>query len=204
MLESLSTNKICLSLKGWIIQSGERDDIEVNQVEGDMAIEFSHKNISKVSIYEKTAIQLKHSNYQIIGEVVFRDKQVIVIDVGFFIFQNNTTINLQKGDWCTGEVYLGFDPFPIWQYVDLEEDAPNIYYDIRIGRILLNETPFVQEPLCEELGLTQSWVTRDKSREKFTEITCTDARHKHPFSEFMVECTLLKHTVFEPWTGSIE
>lgn len=108
MLESLSTNKICLSLKGWIIQSGERDDIEVNQVEGDMAIEFSHKNISKVSIYEKTAIQLKHSNYQIIGEVVFRDKQVIVIDVGFFYIPKQHHDKLAKRRLVYRRSILGF------------------------------------------------------------------------------------------------
>ncbi|CCE25762.1 hypothetical protein [Methylotuvimicrobium alcaliphilum] len=204
MLESLSTNKLCLSLEGWIIQSGERCDIEVNQVEDDTAIEFSTKSLKKVSVYEKKAIQLKQSNYQIIGEVVFRDKQVIVIDVGFFIFQNNTNINLKKGDWCTGEVCLGFDPFPIHQYINPDETIPNIYYDMKIDRILLDETPFIQEPLCAELGLTQSWVTRDRTREKFTEIVRTDAKRRHPFSEFIVECTLLKHSVFEPWTGSIE
>lgn len=204
MFESLSTSKLCLSLEGWIIQSGERYDIEVNQVEDGTAIEFSTKNLKKVSVYEKKAIQIKHSNYQIIGEVVFRDKQVIVIDVGFFIFQNDTQINLKRGDWCTGEVRLGFDPFPIWQYIDPDETAPNIYYDMQINRIFLDETPFTQEPLCAELGLTQSWLTRDRTREKFTEIARTDAKQRHPFSEFIVECTLLKHSVFEPWTGSIE
>lgn len=197
MLKSLSTNKICLSLDAWIIQSGERYDIEVNQVEEETAFEFSAKCLEEASIRQKNVSQIKHSHYQVTGEVVFRNEEVMVIDVGFFIFQNNTDISLQKGDWCAGEVYLGVDPFPTNEYFKPGDVGPNIYYDLRIDKIFLDETPFITEPFCEELGLTQTWVTRDKSKEKFTEVTCTDAKRRGPFSKFIIECTLLKHSVFE-------
>lgn len=47
-------------------------------------------------------------------------------------------------------------------------------------------------------------VNKKPNQGKFTEIAGTDAKRRHPFFEFIVECTLLKHSVFEPWAGSIE
>jgi len=191
MLTSLTLNKLCVVLEGWIIQSGERCDISVG-CEEEIAFEFFCCSSSlKVTLEQnKKADNTYNEKYHITGEVVFLTDDIIVIDIGVFIFQRGGYLNFSKGSWVSGEINIGVDPFSTQLYFEPIEDMPDIYYSCRIDKILINKTPFLQK---KYEGFPCIWVTRDKNRERYEEISKTSAKSDGTFVDYLLYCTVLSH-----------
>lgn len=75
------------------------------------------------------------------------------------------------GSWVEGKILLGIAPFFYKEYLRKLPDIPNLFYEWTIKRISRNDTPLIETPNAQG-GIV---ITRDNTREHWTDISKTDA-----------------------------
>ena len=156
---------LVVGLSAWIIQDGNYDDFHVGDTSC-FALEFYSENIKREGS-KKYFERRSDSTYCLCGQVVFLDQGSWVIDSGFLAYQDSRPPKgLKKGDFVSGEFYIGIDPFFYFEWLKHKESFPNISYKWEIERIEMETTPFIEQ---------NNGFVRDKNNVSFEDKNKTDA-----------------------------
>jgi hypothetical protein len=174
-----------VGIDAWIIQDGNYGDFTVGQ-KVQFALEFYPHSMKPSDCKPPSATHLKASLYQICGQVVYRTKGVWVLDMGFLAYQEGHPPRYAtKGSWVEGEIYLGIDPFMYFEGLKNMSGMPAMTYGFRIGRILLEMTPWLTK--SGEAGRTM--MVRDERNESYREVAETDAwNDDNGHAHYVLEC----------------
>ncbi len=160
-----------VGVDAWIIQDGNYSDFTVGQ-KTQFALEFYPHSLTSSDRKSTAAINVRASLYQVCGQVVYRTKDVWVLDAGFFAYQESQPPKFAtKGSWVEGEIYLGIDPFMYFEGLKNQSGMPSLTYKFRIGQILLETTPWLTK--ADESGGTM--MVRNEQNESYREVSETDA-----------------------------
>ena len=156
-----------IGISAWIIQDGNYNDFSVGQ-KTEFALEFYPHSVKASECKSPSVKHLKTCMYQICAQVVYRTRDVWVLDMGFLAYKEMEPPSFaKKGSWVEGEFYLGIDPFMYFEYLKNRTGMPSLTYRFRIDQIFLETTPWIQT----REGLT----VRDEQNESFREVAETNA-----------------------------
>jgi hypothetical protein len=171
LCDSEAMKSLNVGVDAWIIQDGNYCDFTVGQ-EIQFALEFYPHSLRPSDRKASAATNLRASLYQICGQVVYRTKNVWVLDTGFLAYQECQPPEFAtKGSWVEGEIYLGIDPFMYFEGLKNLSGMPSLNYSFRIGQIFLETTPWLTE--VDESG--RKTMMRDEKNESYREVAETDA-----------------------------
>lgn len=174
-----------VGVEAWIIQDGNYGDFTVGQ-KTQFALEFYPHSLESSAHQTPSATHLKASQYRICGKVVYRAKNAWVLDAGFLAYHDSQPPRFAKqGAWVEGEIYLGIDHFMYFEELKNRSGMPALTYSFRIGRILLETTPWLTT--TDESGRTM--MSRDEQMESHREVAETDAWNDDDGNaHYVVEC----------------
>src|SRR5215813_14286261 len=132
-----------IGIDAWIIQDGNYADFTVGQ-KAQFALEFYPYSLTPSHSTSKSITHLKASRYNVCGQVVYKTKQVWVLDMGFLAYQEEKAPKYAtESSWVEGEVYIGIDPFFYFERLNKLPDMPELTYSFRIEQIFLETTPWI-------------------------------------------------------------
>ena len=160
-----------VGLDSWIVQDGNYGDFHVGQ-SARFALEFYPHAVRiterRIPMCEDTV----GSRYRISAKAVFMASGVWVIDFGLRAYKNSTAPQfVSQGAWIEGEIYVGIDPFFYSEDLHAIPGMPELRYDFRIKKIVLETTPWLESK--NEQGGTI--LTRDERHTSFTPVAETKA-----------------------------
>jgi hypothetical protein len=166
------TDLLAVGLASWIIQDGNYGEFERGDHRA-FALEFSASTeLDKVKPEGEHTPFLERSwgaMHKALGKVVHMTVDWWAIDAGILIYNEaqKPPRDVQLGDWVTGEIYVGIDPFDYFERLARHPDAPALIYDWKIEKIEMQTSPFIKR---------QPWlVSVDLSRPGLMEIETTNA-----------------------------
>lgn len=160
-----------IGIDAWIIQDGNYGDVRVGQ-EATFALEFFPEIFVSSTTRTPSAKLLAGCQYEVCAQIVFLTKEVWVLDMGFLAYQETVPPDYARaGDWVTGQMYLGIDPFYYFEYLHKLPGMPDLKYSFKVERIHLETTPWIAT--SEESG--RRLLKRDKRMESYKEVQETDA-----------------------------
>lgn len=167
----MTAEALKIGLDSWIIQDGNYSDFEMGR-EYEFALEFYARDVQITADSAKYLLLLAGSDYRFGGAVLVADPSVTVLDVGILCFQDGKApFPAQSGNFVSGELYLGVDPFFWFETHSRVRGRPGLFYRWRVRRILLETTPWIESQ--DDAGRT---VTRRADVERtFEEVQRTDA-----------------------------
>ncbi len=181
-----------IGLSSWIVQDGNYGDFKSGG-EYRFAVEFLPLSVSMEST-EPTSPACHHlggSRYEVEARIVVVTEGYWVIDAGVLLFQDSAPhADAAVGKGLRGEIYIGIDPFFYFERLQYDERMPDLFYEWRVNRILLETTPWIESK--DRAGGTI--ITRDDSKEAFVEVDETDAWEDDDVGRghYVLECEILK------------
>ncbi len=164
-------SELTIDLHSWIIQDGNYGDFAVGDVQK-FALEFAGSSLASSGSRTPHLQHVGAGIYQACGEVIFVHPTVWVIDIGVKVFwESSIPPFAEMGSWVEGKILLGIAPFFYKEYLRKLPDIPNLFYEWTIKRISRNDTPLIETPNAQG-GIV---ITRDNTREHWTDISKTDA-----------------------------
>lgn len=179
-----------IGLSSWIIQDGNYVDFKIGEIR-EFALEFGFK---KYSLCEQTVKKVTYLNgpfYEINGEVIFKSKDVCIIDFGLLAYDSdNKYEGVKVGDYLTGEIYLGIDRFDYFESLNKFDEIPALIYSWKVEKIFLETTPRIETK--DDRG--KSVFVYDKSRYSIEELEKTDAwSEEEDYADYILICSLLSN-----------
>jgi hypothetical protein len=173
-----------IGLDAWIIQDGNYPDLTRLQ-RAEFAIEFWPS--SELAPSTETAPSVHHvkdSEYDVCARIITTTEKCWVLDFGIQVFQDSACpTSLAVGDWVTGRVGLGVDPFTYFERLAKDPRLPALVYPWSIDRITLQTAPFVPGG--------GGVLVRDETRLGWTEIDQTRAwTDDDGHGSYLLQCTL--------------
>jgi hypothetical protein len=184
---------ISIGLDSWIIEDGNCADFAVGH-EYRFALEFYARRLKIAADPAKYLLLLASSDYRFAGEVLVTKPGVTVLDVGFLCYHDGKIpLSVKPGDFVTGVLYMGVDPF-FWSETHAREKGmPALFYRWRVRRILLETTPWIESQDDAE----RPQVVRADQARTFEEVQRTgtrrdDVRGAHYGLHYVLDCELLE------------
>jgi len=160
-----------IGLSSWIIQDGNYDDFETGQI-AEFALEFYSENYQQIKPGTKSCTKLGAAKYAIIGEVIFRNDEVWVLDFGVCAFQESKPPQgVSVGGVVAAEIYLGIDPFFYFERLYRMPKIPALIYTWKINSIGQQTAPFIET--SDPSG--QKVLVRDEEKRGYKTVTKTNA-----------------------------
>lgn len=198
---------LAVGLASWIIQDGNYRDFACGDCRS-FALEFySRKGLERVPPGDRIPrlIDKGGAIYEAMGEVVHIAEEWWVVDVGVLIFrQEKRTLPIEKGDWVSGDIYIGVDPYFYFETLAAKPGAPFLIYDWKVERIEMQigplievkpEGPLIPGPVIDGKRLlvkSGPVMQRDPTRLGWREIACTDAwSDDGGYGEYLLHCRRL-------------
>jgi hypothetical protein len=170
-------------LAAWIIQDGNYHDFAVGDVRS-FALEFYAQPFVVADVGLTACTPRKSCVYDICGRVTFRKEDFTVIDFGRRAYSEQKIV-ADIGQWITGQLYIGIDPFMYFESWERRADVPKIKSEWRVDRIFRDTTPLVEEK--------PKYFVRDESRFSEIEVPKTDASNDDDGNaSYVLECTEIK------------
>ena len=172
-----------IGLSAWIIQDGNYPDFAVGDVRS-FALEFYAQPFSVSATGAASCTPRRNCIYDICARVKFRKENFTLIDFGYSAYSEQK-IMAEVGQWITGELFIGVDPFMYFESWERQPGIPKIKSEWRIDRILLDTTPMIEE--------RPKYFVRDETRFSEIEIARTDAWNDNQGNAlYALECTEIK------------
>jgi hypothetical protein len=160
-----------VNVNSWIIQDGNYQDFNKNEIYH-FAIEFYSDNLIETAQEEISSTRINASNYKICGKVVFSSNDFVVIDIGVLIYSENKDISkYHVGDYLSGSIWLGIDPYFYFEYGYKIEKIPALIYKWKIDKILIQTAPFIES--IDTFG--RKYLQRDELKLNHKEVLKTNA-----------------------------
>jgi hypothetical protein len=166
------TALLAVGLGSWIIQDGNYGDFKRGDRKA-FALEFwASAELDKVKSEVAPIPSLETSwgaIHKALGKVVHMTDEWWAIDVGILIYTDaqEPPKDVGLGDWVSGEINVGIDPFMYFERLARHADAPALIYDWKIEKIEMETSPFIKR---------RPWlVPIDLSRPELMEIETTNA-----------------------------
>lgn len=153
---------------GFEISSLDYCDFRVGE-RANFALEFySESSLLQSNKRNILAEHLKSAFYKVCGKVVYRTKQVWVIDVGFLIFRQETPPDFAiKDSWVEGEICLSIAPhYPGYLKKNLS-DMPELACDFLIEQTMIDTTPLIIA--IDPVHNRECWIP-DETKISFREV----------------------------------
>lgn len=139
-------SELNIGLSSWIIQDGNYPDFELGK-EYKFALEVGPEGLILSNEKLKSLNQTHGSQYTFDAEVLIHEPGLTVIDAGVLCYHEGQIADgLKAGDYISGDLYLGVDPFFWLESHSRRSDVPNLFYRWLVKEILLETTPW-QESL---------------------------------------------------------
>jgi len=183
-------NDLQIGLSSWIVQDGNYPDFKSGG-RYRFAVEFGPYNVS-VEKTAPTSLACRHisgARYEVDAKIVVMTERFWVIDVGVLLFQDAVPhAEAAVGKGLRGEIYIGVDPFFYFERLQYERGMPNLFYEWRLNKILLETTPWIESR--DSAGRTV--LTRGDDKEAFIEVDETNAwEDDDGRAHYIFECELL-------------
>jgi hypothetical protein len=179
-----------IGLSSWIIQDGNYPDFAVGDV-AKFALEFYAPHLQRTA-YREPALTPSHpAHYRMSACVRYSHSEACVLDFGCLAYREEPISDIASvGDWVSGDVYVGIDPFFYMESLHALPGIPELRYDWRIEEILLETTPWISTR--DSSG--REVRTRNESLHSFRSITQTDAwRDDGGHAHYVFRCLRLDH-----------
>jgi hypothetical protein len=134
-----------IGLDAWIIQDGNYPDLTRLQ-RAEFAVEFWPSG--ELAPSAETAPSVHHAKdceYDVCARIIAITETCWVVDFGIQVLQESACpSSLAVGDWVSGRVGLGVDPFFYFERLAKDPRLPALVYPWSIHRITLQTAPFVR------------------------------------------------------------
>ncbi|MCU1276669.1 MAG: hypothetical protein JWM53_215, partial [bacterium] len=171
---SEAANLYHIGLDAWIIQDGNYGDFEPG--EHAFAVEFTPFEVSPSAGSQRTSLEhVRGAEHEVVGRVakVFASS-AWVIDVGILAYQDQAPPPwATEGQYLSGRVYLGIDPFFYFEKLVRQPEVPALIYRWTVEGIDLETTPWLDSRDARGRELRM----RDAQRTSFVSVPRTDAWH---------------------------
>jgi len=134
-----------LGMDAWIVQDGNYGEFERGQV-AELAVEFwATDRLVDAPGHAPSARPKGDGSYAITGQVIAIRDDAWALDCGIGIFQDQRPPDgISIGDWLTGTVHLGIDPFFYFEHLHAFEAFPPLIYTWQIVTISIQTAPFIE------------------------------------------------------------
>lgn len=177
--------RLAVGLDAWIVQDGNYGDFR----RGDraaFALQFyAAHGLRVLGSGNATGRSLTHKGgalHEASGKVIHAAEGWWAVDFGVPVFREEPPPRgARPGAWVRGEVRIGVDPFPYFERLAREADAPALIHDWTVAKIEMQTAPFVR--------VAGGYMTRDPARLGWKEVARTDAwRHDGGRAEYLLHC----------------
>lgn len=178
-----------IGLSSWIIQDGNYGDFAVGD-DTQFALEFYSEEIKKSDDQKIKMERIEDAQYIVNGLVVFLDEEFLVIDVGILIYwqYSKRKFGFKKGDYITGNVWIGIDPFFYFESGYKNKGIPELIYNWKIRDIKIETAPFIDK--TDDAGRVIR--IRDENKLNKVSIQKTDAwKDDNGYGDYIFICELL-------------
>jgi hypothetical protein len=185
---SNAQNEMEIGLSAWIIQDGNYGDFVSGQI-SQFALEFCPITVSTASAREKSLKSLGAGKYEVVGEVIYRSKEVWVLDFGLRVFDRvKPTQGIALGEFVAVELQLGIDPFFYFEGLHELPGMQPMIYSWKINSILRQTAPFIETKDASGWNVS----LRDERKLGYITILKTDAwGDDKGNAEYILKCTKL-------------
>jgi hypothetical protein len=177
-----------IGVAAWIIQDGNYGDFATGQL-AEFALEFCSQNYRQTEFRTKSCTRLGAAKYSIIGEVIYLNNEVWVLDFGICAFQESKSPEgTRVGGFVAAEIYLGIDPFFYFERLHTSPKIPALIYTWKINSIGQQTAPFIEtsEPSGRKI------LVRDEKKLGYKTVIKTDAwKDDGGNGDYVLTCGLL-------------
>lgn len=164
-------SELSVSIDSWIIQDGNYGDFTVGQL-AKFALEFAGGSLQPSLSKEPQAHHIGYGVYDVCAQVIYVNEKVWVVDFGFMAYWESKPPEFAiPGTWVEGKILIGVDPFFYMEHLRKLPDMPNLFYSWQLTKIIRDDTPWLIE---RNIHGGQN-MSRDKEKEVWTSVPCTDA-----------------------------
>ena len=181
-------------MHSWIIEDGNYSDF-CDGEERQFALELWAPNrLSASDRQEKSIIADDRYMYIVNALVAFSSADILVIDFGLLAYSEASAdleFGFKKGDFVTGGLALGVDPFFYFGRLSKIENVPALIYDWRIDSVEQETTPLI---VVDYDNGTRGYV-RDESKASFGQVKSTADFIPNPNDScpsYVLHCTKLE------------
>jgi len=179
------TTQLTVGLSSWIIQDGNYGDFE-RGARAAFALEFfSESGLDRASGKSMPSLlSCGGANYKATGQIVYASDDWWAVAFGPLAFQDGKPPSYANlGNWVTGSIYIGIDPFFYFERLALLPNAPALIYEWQIEKIEMQTAPFIQDARL---------IQRDEEKLAWKEIAITDAwNDDEGRGDYLLHCRLL-------------
>jgi hypothetical protein len=178
------TDLLTIGIDAWIIQDGNYPDF-ARDGRAAFALEF-YAAAPLIEVEPKSSllpslVNTEPAHYEALGRVVHVADDWWAIDVGTVLFhEEKPPINARLGNWMSGEIYVGVDPYFYFERLAHQPNAPGLIYDWKVEKIEMQTAPFVKR---------ERIIIRDTAQLGWNEIAQTDAwADDDGHAEYVLHC----------------
>lgn len=183
-----------IALSSWIIQDGNYGDFIAGETHK-FGLEFYPEKIMLSKNSDISFAHLDGTRYEINSRIIFLDDRCVVLDFGvkaYFEF-HNAKFDFKLGDFVTGIIHIGIDPFMYFEGLNKKPGMPELIYSWIVKEIHIETAPFIEN--ISDAG-TKTLV-RDPSKSKHKKIQQTDAwTEDNGLGEYILICDLSDSTTY--------
>jgi hypothetical protein len=185
--------ELSVYMHSWIVGDGNYSDFCEEETR-QFALEFWAPGLlARSQLQEKSFAKGDRYTYGINARVAFSSPDILVIDFGLLAYSESSTdlqLGFKEGDYVTGQVALGVDPFFYFERLSKLQDVPALIYEWRIDSIEQETTPFMIGEVCGRAG-----YVRDESKTSFAQVGSTSEFISNPNDvapSYVLNCTKLE------------
>jgi hypothetical protein len=180
-------------MDSWIIGDGNYADFSVGETR-QFALEFwAPSLLSRTQNQESSITADPRYTYHVNARVAFSNADILVIDFGLLAYSEASAdlqLGFGTGDFVTGDIRLGVDPFFYFERLSKLQGVPPLVYEWRIDLIQQETTPMIIGEICGRRG-----YVRDESRTSFAQVESTQDVIPNPNDvapSYVLHCTKLE------------
>ncbi|HEU0013321.1 MAG TPA: hypothetical protein VFQ45_06530 [Longimicrobium sp.] len=159
MAQPLPPGTWVIGLEPWIQQDGNYGDFHVGQTV-EFALELGPRSVHPTPQRELRVEYLGGCAYRVTAPIVFRQDSLWMLDAGVLAYGEDAPGGLRAGQWVSGEIALGIDPFHYFERHALRPEVPPAIHTWRIAVIRSCTAPLPPYPQVFD-ARKASWTVRE-------------------------------------------
>jgi hypothetical protein len=176
-----------VALDSWVISDGNYDNFEVGSARR-FALEFWTEGLAGSASGPRHVAALGENRLEIRGEVVHARGGLLMLDFGLLAYREERRPTAKHGDWLTGIVWLGVDPFFYFETYAHNDGVPAAIYSWEITGIWRQTAPRISVPMNVPAGTA---MVRDPKQLGWVQLERTGAAPQDDISpEYLLRCRL--------------
>lgn len=182
-LDKLEPGEWLVSMSSWVIQDGNYADFVVGERRR-FALEFLDKTLREVKPGVRSAEALSEARYEITADIVFADRDLVMLDFGLLAYSDLRKSAVATGSWRSGTVLLEVDHYAYFEIHSKRTGIPPAMYDWTVTGIWRQTAPYI-------LDRRMKMYVRDAAHLGYASLDRTDAWHDDGgHAEYLLRCRL--------------